>query len=77
MSEFFTSSTVEELLKLSDKPVDYEGLNDIQSLHHVRNEVNKVLSLNSSVSEAVRCTLELLVILVNNEMDKLRKTSGT
>jgi hypothetical protein len=77
MSEFFTSSTVEELLELSDKPVDYEGLNDIQSLHHVRNEVNKVLSLNSSVSEAVRCTLELLVILVNNEMDKLRKTSGT
>lgn len=77
MSEFFTSSTIEELLKLSDNPVDYEGLNDIQSLHHVRNEVNKVLSLNSSVSEAVRCTLELLVILVNNEMDKLRKTSGT
>lgn len=77
MSEFFTSSTVEELLELSDKPVDYEGLNDIQSLYHVRNEVNKVLSLNSSVSEAVRCTLELLVILVNNEMDKLRKTSGT
>ncbi len=77
MSEFFTSSTVGELLELSDKPVDYEGLNDIQSLHHVRNEVNKVLSLNSSVSEAVRCTLELLVILVNNEMDKLRKTSGT
>ena len=77
MSEFFKSSTVKELLELSDKPVDYEGLNDIQSLHHVRNEVNKVLSLNSSVSEAVRCTLELLVILVNNEMDKLRKTSGT
>ena len=77
MSEFFTSSSVADLLKVADKSVDYEGLNDIQSLHHVRNEVNKILAMNNMVSDSVRCTLELLVILVNNEMDKLRKTSRT
>tara|TARA_R100001510_G_scaffold14470_1_gene11728 strand:- start:759 stop:992 length:234 start_codon:yes stop_codon:yes gene_type:complete len=77
MSEFFTSSSVADLLKVADKSVDYEGLSDIQSLHHVRNEVNKILAMNNMVSDSVKCTLELLVILVNNEMDKLRKTSWT
>jgi len=76
MSEFFTSSSVVDLLKVADKPFDYEGLSDIQSLHQVRNEVNKILSRNNMVSDSVRCALELLVILVNNEMDKLRKISG-
>ena len=77
MSEFFTSSSVADLLEIADKSVDYEGLNDIQSLHHVRNEVNKILSMNNMVSDSVRTTLEFMAMLVDYKMDELRKTSET
>ena len=69
MSNFFKSYTVGELLEIANEPVDYGSMNDIQSLHHLRNEINNILFQNNKISGSVRNTLELLVNLINNEIE--------
>ena len=72
MSEFFKTYTVDEIIELSKKPIEYDALNDMQSLHHLRGEINRFLYQNKNISDSVRDTLDLLVVLLNNEMEKTR-----
>lgn len=72
MSEFFKTYTVDEIIELSKKPIEYGDLNDMQSLHHLRGEINSFLYQNKNISDSVRNTLELLVILLNNQMEQIR-----
>tara|TARA_R110002020_G_scaffold470333_1_gene696135 strand:- start:1227 stop:1454 length:228 start_codon:yes stop_codon:yes gene_type:complete len=72
MSEFFKSYSVDEIIDLANEPIDYSKFNDMQSLHHLRAEISSVLYHNKKISDSIRNTLELLVTLINNEMDKSR-----
>jgi len=72
MSEFFKTYTVDEIAELANKPTNYAGFNDMQSLHHMRAELYSVLHMNKNISDSVRNTLELMVTLINNEMEKSR-----
>ena len=72
MSEFFKTYSVDEIIELAKEPVNYAGFNDMQSMHHLRAELNNVLYKNENISDSVRSTLELMVTLINNEMEKSR-----
>ena len=72
MSEFFKAYSVDEIIELANEPVNYAGFNDMQSMHHLRAELNSVLYKNENISDSVRNTLELMVTLINNEMEKSR-----
>tara|TARA_R110002012_G_scaffold316345_1_gene531210 strand:+ start:240 stop:464 length:225 start_codon:yes stop_codon:yes gene_type:complete len=72
MSKFFTSSTVDDLIELAKKPVDYSSFDDINALHHMRHEASCIIHENDRVSDSVRASLESIVSLINDEIDKSR-----
>ena len=71
--KYFEVSTVAELKELAKEPVDVKLLNDIQVLHHLRNESGKILFENKKISKSVKKQILFIQELINNEMDRVRK----
>ena len=73
---FFTTSTVKEMIESNGKPLDnkyYGSLNDIQFLHHIRDEYSKILYNNEKISAKSRDFIRFSIEMINNKMDYVRR----
>jgi hypothetical protein len=73
---FFTTSTIKQMSESADKPFDnkyYGSLNDIQFLHHIRDEYSKILYNNEKISAKSRDFIRFSIEMINNKMDYVRR----